>query len=292
MCGAGAACRLAAVPPTYTFGHADDARLPEYYRLNSLEDVQLALERARPRLESGQLSYEMLRTMRSERGLEAAWLQGGGPVVFPRVRLDLDTAGQAALVAELTRTLGNTRLILDERLAPLDDAPWRAAGWRLDNHAVMYQTDLSAGRWPRDPRVQERPLNGALAPGLQALYAALLAQDGQLGDFSERDPDAALAETIEDGEARLFVLLDGEEALGAALLTRTPREANIQLLGVQPARRGQGLGRALHAHLLAVAAETQTQHGGGTDFGNRAMQRVFAASGSTRLGEQRQYIRP
>lgn len=278
------------MPPTFAFGHTDAASLPEYARLNSLDDVEVALERLRSRLNSGQLSYQMLRIMHSGRGLEAAWLHSSGPVILPRVRLDLDTAGQAALVAELSGSAGDKRLILDERLAPLDDAPWLAAGWLLDNHAVMYQTDLSAGTWPRDPRVQERPLSGALAPELRTLYAALLTQDGQLGDLSGRDPDAALAETISDGEARLFVLLDGDEAVGAALLT-TSREANIHLLGVHPARRGQGLGRALHAHLLAAAADTHARHGGGTDYGNRAMQRVFAASGSTRLGEQRQYIR-
>ena len=61
------------------------------------------------------------------------------------------------------------------------------------------------------------------------------------------------------------------------------------MLGVQPSRRGQGLGLALHAHLLAVAAQTHRKHGGTTDFSNHAMRRIFERNGAV-LTEQKQFI--
>ena len=63
------------------------------------------------------------------------------------------------------------------------------------------------------------------------------------------------------------------------------------MLGVRPDRRGQGLGLALHAHLLAVIAQTYSKHGGGTDYTNHAMRRIFERNGAV-LSEQKQFIRP
>ena len=65
----------------------------------------------------------------------------------------------------------------------------------------------------------------------------------------------------------------------------------IHMLGVRPERRGAGLGRALHAHLLAVAAQTHSKHGGTTDFNNLTMRRIFERNGAV-LSEQKQWLMP
>ncbi len=62
------------------------------------------------------------------------------------------------------------------------------------------------------------------------------------------------------------------------------------MLGVRPDRRGAGLSRALHAHLLAVAAEAHSKHAGTTDYDNHAMRRIFERNGAV-LVEQKQFVR-
>ena len=192
--------------------------------------------------------------MHSGRGLEAAWAQGPGPVLFPHVRADLPTAGLAALAGQLAQTAGGKRVILNEGTAPLDPEAWRAAGWVLDTHAVMARTDLSAGHWPLDPRVQEQPVAELLAPDLLALYAELT-KVGPLGDTGETDPALAFADDLMDESKRLFVLLEEGVVLGAAVLTPGPHGAGIHLLdhparppghwsGPRAARASAGGGRA------------------------------------------------
>ena len=269
----------------YTFATVTPATLDTYAAFVKVQD-RAALE---ARLADGRTTYAQLWLMHSGRGLEAAWAQGAGPVLFPHVRADLPTAGLAALAGQLARTAGGKRVILNEGMAPLDPEAWRAAGWVLDTHAVMARTDLSAGHWPLDPRVGERPVAELLAADLLALYAEL-AKVGPLGDTGETDPALAFADDLTDESKRLFVLLENGVVLGAAVLTPGPHGAGIHLLGIRPDRRGMGLGRALHGHLLAVAAQTHAGHVGPTDYGNLAMRRILERNGAA-LSEQ-QWVRP
>lgn len=230
--------------------------------------------------------------MHSERGLEAAWSLAAALVVFPRVRLDLDTGGLRALAAQLRLTAPDKRIILNEGMAPTDAGPWETGGWVLDEHALMATTDLTARSWPLDPRVQERPVSELLAPDLLELYAELVTV-GTIGTTEETDPVIAFVDDLQDEEKRLFVLVEDGVALGAALITPAPPALGrgIHMLGVRPDRRGQGLGLALHAHLLATAAQTHSKHGGATDWDNHAMRRIFERNGSV-LSEQKQFVLP
>ncbi|MFC4453709.1 GNAT family N-acetyltransferase [Deinococcus sonorensis] len=272
---------------TYTFDHATPATLEPYARFMEASANLAALQE---RLADGRLSYTHLRQMHSDRGLEGVWINGPGPVIVPRVRLELEAAGLHALAEHVMRAAPDKRVILTEGAAPLASAPWAAAGWTRDTHAVIAQTDLTARRWPLDPRVQERPVSDLLSGDLLALYAALV-EVGTIGDTGEIDPAIAFAEDVQDEEQRLFVLVEHGTVLGAALLTPAPPGTRgIHLLGIRPDRRGAGLGRALHAHLLAVAAQTHQRHGGTTEWDNHAMRRIFERNGAV-LREQQQFIR-
>ncbi|GGJ83218.1 GNAT family N-acetyltransferase [Deinococcus aquiradiocola] len=268
----------------YTFDHVTADTLPDHLTFVGVHDPAPL----QARLADGRLAFTQLRRMRSPRGTEASWTDTGGPLLFPRVRTDLPTDGVHALARELARGTA-TRVILNEGHAPLTDAPWQAAGWTLDPHAVMALTDLTARTWPLDPRVQERPLADLLAPDLLDLYAALTRDGGVIGDTGGTDPHAALQDDLHS-DRRLHVLTDAGQVLGAALLDPDPRGAGIHMLGVRPDRRGHGLGGALHAHLLAVASRTHARHGGTTEYANHAMRRIFERNGCT-LTEQKQFVR-
>ena len=273
----GTAQRYAGRLTPYTFEHATPDTLDQSIAFRDIQN----LEDFRARLADGRLTYGGLRQMRSWRGLEAAWGYGASPVIFPNVRPDLDTAGLQALAGHLTPTAPDKRVILNEGMAPTDSAPWEVAGWVLDTHAVGAETDLTARSWPLDPRVQERPVAGLLAPDLLELYAELVTA-GKIGDRDETDPVVAFGNDLQDEEKRLFVLMEDGVALGAAMITPSPpaKGRGIHMLGVRPDRRGQGLGLARHAHLLAVIAQTYSKHGGGTDYANHAMRRIFERNGS------------
>jgi GNAT superfamily N-acetyltransferase len=269
----------------YTFDHAMSDTLEPYTKFRRLQN----LEDFYARLADGRLTYAGLGQMHSGRGLEAAWSLGPGSVVFPTVRLDLETEGLQALVEQLTRTAPGKRVILNEGMAPTIATPWEAAGWVLETHAVMAETDLTTRSWPLDRRVQERPMSELLAPALLELYAEL-ARVGTIGDTGETDPAVAFEDDLSDEDTRLFVLVEDGAVLGAALLTPAPpgRGRGIHMVGVHPGLRGRGLGRALHASLLAIAAQTHNQHAGTTDWDNHAMRRIFERNGAV-LKEQKQF---
>ncbi|THF85916.1 GNAT family N-acetyltransferase [Deinococcus sp. KSM4-11] len=131
--------------------------------------------------------------------------------------------------------------------------------------------------WLPDPEV--RPLDAG-RPDVQAA----------LSDLGRAD----LA--LRDGWT-LHGLFRGQElvALGAHGASGRPGgvfEASIDMIGVRPAFRGQGLGRRLHAHLLGRAAERHDWHRGGTGADNHAMRRIFEHSGSVLLGTQRYFRQP
>ena len=270
----------------HTFDHATPDTLDAYIAFREIQNP----EDFRARLADGRLTYEGLCQMYSGRGLEAVWTHGPSPFIFPGVRLDLEPAGLEAFALHLAQTAPDKRVILNEGMAPTDAAPWEAAGWVLDVHSVMAQTDLTARIWPLDPRVQERPMAGLLAPDLLELYAELV-KAGKIGDRDETDPAIAFADDVQDEEKRLFTLMDGEQVAAAAVLIPDQRGAGVHMLGVRPDRRGAGLGLALQVHLLAVAAQDHSKHMGATDYTNHAMRRIFERNGSV-LSEQKQFIQP
>lgn len=187
----------------YTFEHATPETLADHMHFQKTQSP----DDLRARLADGRTRYEQLCQMHSGRGIEATWGQGTVPFVFPGIRPGLEFAGLEALAHHLAQTASGKRVILTEGLAPVDAEPWLAAGWVLDKHALMAQTDLTARTWTLDPRVQERPVLELLAPDLLDLYAEL-AKVGKIGDRSETNPATAFKDAFQNEENRLFVLVE------------------------------------------------------------------------------------
>ena len=79
-------------------------------------------------------------------------------------------------------------------------------------------------------------------------------------------------------------------ALGAIGPSGRPGCASINLIGVLPQGRGQGLGTRLHAHLMALAAQNHWCHAGGTEADNAAMRRIFDKHGSRQMATQLYFV--
>lgn len=130
----------------YTFDHATPDTLADYMHFqNSLQHTQNP-DDLRARLADGRTSYQHLCQMHSARGLEATWANGAGAgrIVVPHIRDGLEGSGLDALARHLAATAADKRLILDGERAPVQDAPWLAAGWVLDVHSAGASIDLSA----------------------------------------------------------------------------------------------------------------------------------------------------
>ncbi|KEF35019.1 hypothetical protein RDMS_04270 [Deinococcus sp. RL] len=266
---------------TYTIETPTLGTLTDFFALHpDPVDVARRLPILRENIASGRVRLENVLILRSERGVEGTALISAAPQVpvFPRFRPDVMPEGVTALALALRdRAEPGRELVLQDDLAPLDAAPVEAAGWVLQDEHVMYETDLQARSYPLVPDAVE----GGAELREQHDIAALMSTLGH--------PDWEWA------EGWTLVALPGADghpiALGAFGPSGRPGWANLNMMGVHPAARGQGYGTRLHAHLLARAAESFTRHGGGTEAENHAMRRIFEKSGSRHVSTQ-MYFRP
>ncbi|WP_104990148.1 GNAT family N-acetyltransferase [Deinococcus sp. NW-56] len=268
---------------TYTIETPTLDTLTDFFALHPDPlDVAQRLPILRDNLAAGRVRLENLLILRSERGIEGTALISAAPQVpiFPRFRPDVTPAAMTALACALRdRAEPERKLLLQDDLAPLQHADAvLVAGWVRDAPVhVMYETDLQARSYPLVPDAVEG------------------------GDDLRQRPDiAALLETLghsdwEWAEGWTLVALPGTDgqpvALGAFGPSGRPGWANLNMIGVHPSARSQGLGTRLHAHLLARAAESLAMHGGGTEQGNHAMRRIFENNGSRHVATQ-MYFRP
>jgi GNAT superfamily N-acetyltransferase len=264
---------------TYTIETATPDTLTDLYALHpDPADAAKHLPILLGRIESGQASLNDLLILRSGRGVEGTVLIFGPVQVpaFPRFRPDAPAEGVTAFARAIREKVGPERLlVLQDDQAPLNAAPIEAAGWVLHDRHVMYETDLQARSYARDPQAQEVDADD---PEIRVLLDSL----GRAG-FQLRDGWTLLALPDTSGQS---------VALGAAGPSGRPDWASVDMIGVLPAARGQGLGTRLHAHLLALAAEGHGQHGGGTGQDNHAMRRVFEKNGSQLVATQMYFKQP
>ena len=82
----------------------------------------------------------------------------------------------------------------------------------------------------------------------------------------------------------------GNELLGYAGLAIGPDDADVQTIGVHPAARGLGLGRALLRTLLAAAGDRVVHLEVRTD--NDIAIALYVSEGFERIGLRRRYYRP
>ncbi|CAM3638291.1 GNAT family N-acetyltransferase [Deinococcus frigens] len=258
---------------TFTIQPATAETLPDLVALvTDREDAARRLNFLRERLAGGQFKLENTLILRSERGVEGHTLINALAQIpiFPHLRSDVPEEAVMALArAVREQAAPGQSLLLDSNLASLRAAPFEAAGWVLDSRHVVYETDLRARSYPLDPQAQSVDAN---RPDIRELLE-------QLGQPH-----------LEPSEDWTLIALAGADgspaALGATGPGGRPDTASINLIGVLPQSRGQGLGTHLHAHLLALAARKFARHDGGTEAENSAMRRVFDKHGSRLMATQ------
>lgn len=254
---------------SFTIQSATPATLPDLFApLPNPADAGTRLATLRQNIGAGKVSLENLLILRSERGVEGSVLLSRAVQVpaFPRFRTDVPNEGMTAFAQAIRERAEPERLlVLQDTLSPLRAAPIEAAGWVLESQHVVYETDLQARPYHHDPQVLEGGEELLGQPELQAL----------LRDLGRADY------TLADGWT-LAVLREADNllAVGAVGPSGRPSYASVDLIGVLPAARGRGLGTCLHEHLLSLAAERFTWHGGGTQADNHAMRRIYEKNGS------------
>lgn len=262
---------------TFTVQPATAETLPDLVALIAdREEAARRLSSLRERLAGGQLRPEQTLVLRSGRGVEGHALINAVPQipVFPHLRADAPEEAVTVLARAILNGAGpEQRLLLDDNLAPLHAAPFEAAGWVLDSRQVMYETDLHARTYPLARQAQTVEAD-------QSDIRVLLEQLGQ-PDWEEAEGWTLIALPAADGSIA---------ALGAVGPGGRPDTASINMIGVRPGARGQGLGTRLHAHLLALAAQTFSRHGGGTSADNAAMRRIFDKHGSRLVATQVYFV--
>jgi GNAT superfamily N-acetyltransferase len=192
-----------------------------------------------------------------------------------------------ALVSAVDETSAEVLIVEREELVPCRRA-LEAAGLRVHRRKVAVGRDLTT--WPAlslAPRVNVATLHDV---GEAAFIARMaLASTGDPFEDREggsRDYDgewrALVASAGPRFDARTWLLVDDARGPVGVLLPQpvTPTIGTLFYVGVVPARRGEGLGRMLHAlGLTRLAAQGLVRYVGSTDTRNAAMLRVFAANG-------------
>ncbi|MBZ9752383.1 GNAT family N-acetyltransferase [Deinococcus sp. HMF7604] len=244
-------------------------------------EAERRLSLLRENVAAGRTHPEQFQLLRSARGLEGVCLLPTPAHIplLPRLQAGVPRAAAQAFLAHLRRQATPGRqLILDDTLAPLGREAAQAAGWQFQEEAVFYTTDLRARTWPADPQAQRLGPEALTRPDVQRLLAAL-----DRADLSLKEGWVLVA--LSDAAGHLT-------ALGATGSGGRPSTASIDLIGVHPAARGQGLGRRLHAHLLALASHTFTGHMGATWADNHAMIRIFEGHGAVLSQRHLVFVQP
>ncbi len=238
-------------------------------------DAAKRLNVLRERLAGGQFKPERALILYSDRGVEGDAVINVLPQVpvFPNLRFDAPQEAITLLAHAIREQAGpEQQLVLQDDQAPLQPAPFEAAGWIQGSQFVVYETDLQARTYPLDPQAQTISVNH---PDIRRLLDLLKDQGRPELELSEDWTLIALPGT------------DGlPAALGAVGPDGRPDSGGINMIGVLPQVRGQGLGTRLNAHLLALAAQKFARHGGGTSADNAAMQRIFDKHGSRLIATQ------
>ncbi len=99
---------------------------------------------------------------------------------------------------------------------------------------------------------------------------------------------------LTNGPETVQIGYDGSEpvAFVCAQVNRRTAWGRITYIGLLPERRGEGLGREVHRHGLAMLfAQGCKLYEGGTDVANVPMQRLFLANGCEKFGHEFGYTR-
>lgn len=257
----------------FTVQHPTPETFPDLVALvPDPEDATNRLNFLHEQVAAGRLQLEQFQVLRSARGVEGVALVNelAQVPIVPHLRADTPDEAITVLARALQQQAApEQQLILTDTFAPLKPAPVVAAGWLLDSHQVIYETELRARPYPLDSQAQ---IVDADHPEIRMLMEDL----GQ-GDWKGSEDWTLIALPGADG---------GLAALCAVGPGGRPDTASLNMMGVLPQERGQGLGTRLHAHALALAARRFSTHYGGTERENSAMRRIFERHGSRLMATQ------
>lgn len=275
------------------FSNVTDDTLNDFLGLNMPEGM---LNHTQASLDEGTLSYEQMYLFRKAERILAAFTLSAAPILVPRADFALSHEDLSAFATMLPDVLKKNDaedkiLILDSNLSAIDAKAFIAAGWHLQGHHKLYETDLRAKEWQLEPSVSQQPASVLLSDAMQAFYDALLQTDATIGDTDSHDPTDAFADDMKNESMQLFIMQEDDSIIAAATLSEMrPEYVTIHLLGVIPSRRGQGIGTRLHAHLLAVAkTQGASYHVGGTAADNHAMHAIYQHNGAKLTAEHYQF---
>lgn len=265
--------------------------LAEFLSINMPPDMLASVEQ---QLASGELKHEQMYIFGCDGSPEAAFTLTPAPIVVPRIKSDITEPHLSHFAQMLGEMLKDEEkiVIIDNNLAEINIAAFTEAGWNIQGHDKMYETDLTRGEWKLDSEVVELGANELLSSEMLNFYEKILETDDTIGDTGSRDPTEAFEDDATDEDIQLFVLKDHQAIVAAATLFPMGSDRiGIQVLGVLPSARGQGAGSRLHAHLLATAKQKGAErHVGGTSAENIAMHTIYAKNGAALLSEQYQLM--
>lgn len=220
---------------------------------------------------------------RSERGIE------GGVFIYPEVRQALipryrDDTPPTRLVAylrQMREAVAQTperQMVLDDSLVKVHPGVAEQAGWILDKTWLFSQTDLRLFPYPLDPDSRILLAHETRSPQVLPLIQALGHQDIEV-----KPPNVLVGLFDENGQA---------VALGSYGPTAVPGYATTTTFGVDPSRRGQGLGTRMVLNLRSRAAADHFIYNiNRVDASNQAVLNILAKIGGATLVATQQYYR-
>ncbi|MCG5431770.1 ribosomal protein S18-alanine N-acetyltransferase [Mycobacterium sp. MYCO198283] len=127
----------------------------------------------------------------------------------------------------------------------------------------------------------------------QADVARCAELEAQLFDGDDPWPASAFRYALRASHNRYFAAREGDKLVGYAGIARLgaspPYEYEVHTIGVDPAHRGRGIGRALLDALLGVAGDATVFLEVRTD--NEVAQSLYRSAGFEVIGRRRRYYR-
>ncbi|MCC7136796.1 MAG: GNAT family N-acetyltransferase [Planctomycetes bacterium] len=216
----------------------------------------------------------------------------GGLVVVDRLVVEAGAAPSDvvraladALAQGLVAREAEVLVVEREELAPLAVA-LPAAGLRVRRRKVFVERELSTVRPASEAAFTTRSLaDVGEAAFLERLTLASEGDPFEAREGVPRDVEREWRDLVASAGPRLdpsrwWLADDAAGPVGVVLPQRVnATTGTLSYVGVLPARRGRGMGRALHAFGLGcLAAGGLVRYVGSTDVRNAAMRRVFAVN--------------
>ena len=213
----------------------------------------------------------------------AVWsLIASGSMILMRSANDISNQVSHAILEHLEANTPAATLVVKESASRNLNLIALERGWFIEEKSSHFLTPLNELQLlSLDSSVQTFSLEELDSKTFQNFFLAL--GSGQsLEEIKQRFGNYQFAS--------LQILLEGNLYLGAGVLGVFQSTAVMDLLGILPEKRRQGLGTRLHQHMLCVAQSLCDTYVGMTDVKNTAMLKIFLNNGCI-LNDQQSSLR-